>query len=68
VVCGDAGGGLRWLNAVTDRLAGRGVLRKTNIWCASFAKNGREVVCCDSLGRVSVWDCANFTISEEVRV
>jgi WD40 repeat protein len=68
VVCGDAGGGLRWLNATTGRVVGRGVLRKAKIWCASFAKNGREVVCGDSRGRVSVWDCTTFTISEEMRI
>jgi WD40 repeat protein len=68
IVCGDAGGGLRWLNAVTGRVMGRGVLRGAKIWCVCFAKNGREAICGDSLGRVSVWDCATHTVCEEMHI
>jgi WD40 repeat protein len=68
IVCGDSAGGVRWVNPATGRVIGRGVLRGRRVWDLCFAKAGKEVVCGDSRGRVSVWDSATCTVSEELLV
>jgi WD40 repeat protein len=68
IVCGDSGGGVRWVDPASGRVVGRGVLRGRRVWSLCFAKSGKEVVCGDSRGRVSVWNSASCTVSDELTV
>lgn len=73
VVCGDAEGGLRWLNATNGSAYGHGKIASlrgepVSIWTCKFVSGGREVICGDSRGMVSVWSTAMNSITAELTV
>lgn len=73
VVCGDADGGVRWLNPVDGSLYGKGKIpsirrEKVMIWTLVFAHNGSDVICGDSRGMATVWASGTNTMSQEIRV
>lgn len=68
IVCGDARGGLRWLDAQSLSIMGRAVNRGVHIWCLCFAKNGQDVVCGDSSGVLTVWSSKTHALVQEVAV
>lgn len=73
VACGDAEGGLRWIDPRTGRVYGRGKIpgvqkQRAMIWTLQFTREGRDVVCGDSRGMVTVWASATNTIMQELRI
>ncbi len=73
IVCGDSNGGLRWMSGSTRKLVGRGTLpmlgeRECHIWTVQIVAKGRQVVCGDSRGFVSIWSSTSFTKTEENRL
>lgn len=73
VACGDAEGGVRWINPDSGALYGRGKLpsvrrEQTAIWTIAFAREGRDLLCGDSRGMATVWSSATSTLRQEVRI
>lgn len=73
VACGDADGGVRWINPSDGSLYGRGKIpsvreENTMIWTITFARDGEDVVCGDSRGMATVWASGTNTIKQEVRI
>lgn len=73
IVCGDAEGGLRWIDPRTGRLYGRGKVASLRgqhamIWTVRFTREGRNVVCGDSRGMVTVWASDTNTLVQELQI
>lgn len=73
IVCGDDEGGIRWLSASKGSSFGKGKIpsaqgQKVLIWTVQVASDGREVVCGDSRGVVTVWSSVTNTMNTEVQI
>lgn len=73
IVCGDSGGGLRWIDPNSGRTTGRGnisTLRKEAvlIWTVRWVRNGNTIVCGDDRGLVTLWSSRTRTIEAEIRI
>lgn len=73
LACGDSNGGLRWISGTSKKILGRGCIpplenKSCRIWTVQVVAGGRQVVCGDSRGMISVWCSRTFTKVEENQI
>ncbi|KAI0565520.1 WD40/YVTN repeat-like containing protein [Gracilaria domingensis] len=73
IVAGDADGGVRWINPSTGSCYGTGKIPSHNqepvvMSTIQFSMSGKQVLCGDSRGLITVWSSTSNSISDEIQI
>ncbi|CAN8064243.1 unnamed protein product [Agarophyton chilense] len=73
IAAGDRHGGIRWINPSTGSCYGTAKIPsldqvKVVMNTIQFSQDGKQVLCGDSRGLITIWSSASNTISDEFRI